>query len=110
MLKITLGLIVIGFTIIYLWALKCSKYWNNQKIVRYVISLPFVGSLKNVFLFKICISDQFTYYYKEKEFQNQPIIGINIFHKPALMLRDPEIIKKILVKDFNYFSNRCDNN
>lgn len=35
-----------------------------------------------------------------------PYIGLFIFNRPYLLLRDPEVIKNILVKDFNNFSNR----
>lgn len=35
-----------------------------------------------------------------------PFVGFYIFHKPCLLLRDPKIIKQILVKDFETFSDR----
>lgn len=35
-----------------------------------------------------------------------PFVGFYIFHKPCLLLRDPEIIKQFLIRDFNIFSDR----
>lgn len=35
-----------------------------------------------------------------------PYVGFYIFHKPCLLLRDPEVIKQVLVRDFNNFSSR----
>lgn len=37
---------------------------------------------------------------------SEPISGLYFFHKPVLMIRERELIKRILVKDFNYFTNR----
>lgn len=32
--------------------------------------------------------------------------GIFTFHRPSLVIRDPELIKHVLIKDFEYFRNR----
>lgn len=42
----------------------------------------------------------------QKSSENDSILGIYIFFKPFLLIKDPAIIKQILIKDFNYFSNR----
>lgn len=40
-------------------------------------------------------------------FQSQaPMVGIYLFFKPALLLRDPELIKRVLVTDFEHFHDR----
>ncbi|KAK0072517.1 hypothetical protein PV325_011256 [Microctonus aethiopoides] len=33
-------------------------------------------------------------------------MGLYLFDKPALLVRDPELIKNVLVRDFNYFQDR----
>lgn len=38
--------------------------------------------------------------------KNEPYVGIHIFNKPGVLIRDLELIKKVLIKDFNNFSNR----
>lgn len=37
---------------------------------------------------------------------DDPYIGFYIFHKPILLLRDPNIMKQIMIKDFDIFPNR----
>ncbi|KAF5308791.1 hypothetical protein FQR65_LT06024 [Abscondita terminalis] len=37
---------------------------------------------------------------------NSPYIGFYVLHKPALIIKDPEIIKNVLVKDFGSFCDR----
>lgn len=37
---------------------------------------------------------------------NDDVLGIYIFHKPFLLLRNAELIKQILIKDFDYFPDR----
>lgn len=40
---------------------------------------------------------------------NEPYVGFFGFDKPMLMIRDPELIKQILIKDFDYFKDRYAN-
>ena len=35
-----------------------------------------------------------------------PLLGFYVFDKPHLLIRDPELVKHVLVKDFDYFSDR----
>lgn len=37
---------------------------------------------------------------------NAPLLGFYIFHKPCVLLRDPRIIKHVMIKDFENFSDR----
>ncbi|KAH8253578.1 hypothetical protein KR032_006083, partial [Drosophila birchii] len=47
--------------------------------------------------------------YNHPDAENEPFVGIHIFHKPALLIRDPELVKNILVRDFGKFRNRYAN-
>ena len=38
--------------------------------------------------------------------ENVPLVGFYIFHKAFLLVRDPEAVKHVLVKDFPVFCNR----
>lgn len=41
-----------------------------------------------------------------KKGPGKPYLGFFIFDRPALVIRDPNIVKKVLVKDFNIFADR----
>lgn len=45
--------------------------------------------------------------YKELYDQLEPhrFAGVYTLHKPSIMIRDPELIKNILVKDFSHFND-----
>ncbi|CAG7702444.1 unnamed protein product [Allacma fusca] len=60
------------------------------------------------FLDRITFKVGFTEYDKKcyERFSGLKYGGIVEFRKPALYVRDPELIKRVLVKDFNYFLDR----
>lgn len=87
---------------IYSWINHKSKYWDKNNVSN-VPGTPILGNLSEFFTFKKCITDVLTDLYNKSK---SPILGIHIFHKPALIINEPELIKQILIKDFNYFSNR----
>jgi len=41
-----------------------------------------------------------------EEHSDKPYVGIFSFDKPILLIRDAELVKNILVKDFQYFIDR----
>lgn len=57
-------------------------------------------SIKALFIFycglNICVLSQF----------DTDFFGMYILHQPNLVLRSPELIKQVLVKDFSYFADR----
>lgn len=44
--------------------------------------------------------------YNNQKFKHESFYGIFLFHKPVLFIKDPELIKRVLVKDFHSFNNR----
>jgi len=79
------------------------NFW--QKIgVPYVKPTPFVGNLKDCVLLKTTIGEQLQRIYNEHS--DKPYVGIFSFDKPSLLVRDVELVKNILVKDFRTFVDR----
>lgn len=79
------------------------KYWKNRGI-KEIPPVPFIGNFwDSIFMKKS--SGEFV-----KELYDQskglPYVGFFIFDKPSILIRDPELVKLFLVKDFNYFSDR----
>ncbi|KAJ3651454.1 hypothetical protein Zmor_017497 [Zophobas morio] len=79
---------------------KNYAYWESKNV-------PFE---KPVFIFgsfyKIVTKQQL--FYRIREIYNNfkiPYCGIYIFNRPNLVIRDPQLIKNVLVKDFDKFMN-----
>lgn len=64
----------------------------------------FFGNFKDCVLQKECVGQFMQRMYKEGA--GHRFFGCYIFTRPALVLRDPELMKEILVKEFNTFFNR----
>jgi cytochrome P450 family 6 len=65
---------------------------------------PFVGSLKDCVLLKTTIGEELQRIYNEQ--RDKPYVGIFSFDKPSLLIRDLELVKNILMKDFQTFMDR----
>jgi len=78
------------------------SYWDRKGVVSAPPKYIF-GNLKPVVKreksFGITIYDL---YNSTKE----PYLGLYLFHRPALLIRDVELVKNVLSKDFNYFHDR----
>ncbi|KAL1500888.1 hypothetical protein ABEB36_006309 [Hypothenemus hampei] len=107
-LAITTFLTVVVFILVHLYLRTVHSYWAKRKV-------PFekprflVGSLWEVFKGKKQIGKHLGQLYGK--FKGNPYFGIYILGKPYLVLRKPEIIKRIAIKDFKNFEDRtfaCD--
>lgn len=90
---------------IYCYSLYINSYWKRNKIP-YVPAKPIVGNLLDGLVFRKCVAEIFVDIYNDERAIDKPFVGIHFFHKPALVIRDPELIKRVLVKDFTSFNNR----
>ncbi|CAG9771176.1 unnamed protein product [Ceutorhynchus assimilis] len=103
-------------SILLLLCLTCHLYFKNLNLYWKIRNVPYekpyflAGSLWNVFSGKRQIGKHLGDLYKKF---HGPYFGIFIFGKPYLVLRSPEIIKNIAIRDFNNFQDRsfaCDKN
>ncbi|XP_017767083.1 PREDICTED: cytochrome P450 6k1-like [Eufriesea mexicana] len=97
-------MIVIFGAILFLYIKYKFTYWQRRG-VRTLPSHWFFGNMKDIIKFQkspaFVIGDL-----HQKGSEDDDVLGIYIFHKPFLLLRSPELIKQILIKDFNYFPDR----
>ncbi|XP_074032205.1 cytochrome P450 6k1 isoform X1 [Leptinotarsa decemlineata] len=88
--------------LLYLYWTRNFDYWKNRGIP-FEKPLPFFGNLKDVLTFKKNIGMSLKDIYDKME---GPYLGIFLVDKPALLLKDLEVIKHVLVTDFSNFSDR----
>lgn len=87
----------------YLYVTRNFNHWKKKK-VPFVKPLPFFGSYKDVILRKRCVA----HFVKDTYANNKGrFVGVYLIDAPALIIRDPELIRTILIKDFNHFVNRA---
>jgi cytochrome P450 family 6 len=97
-----ISVITAAFIGLYFYFTRNFKFWHKLGIP-YVKPTPFVGNLKECVLMKATIGVQLRNI--SNEHSDKPYVGIFSFDKPSLLIRDPELVKNILVKDFHIFTD-----
>lgn len=99
---VTVGLIIFG--IFYIYAKFKLSYWKRRGVPSPPTNILF-GNFKDVLYMKKSPSHLFSdiHKYAESDF---PYVGFYILQRPCLLVRNPELIKSVLVKDFESFSDR----
>lgn len=104
MFVIILLLILISCLTFLITAVKRKhKYWKNKN-VPHLEPKSIFGDYKDYILLKKYsgeVSQEIC-----RAFPNSPYVGTFYGTEPALLVKDPEILKLVLTKDFYYFSNR----
>ncbi|XP_025074593.1 cytochrome P450 6k1-like [Pogonomyrmex barbatus] len=87
----------------YLYMTRKFKYWKKRGVLE-LTPTPFFGNFMECLFLKKAPA----YFLKEiyEETKGLPYVGFYVLDKPFLLIRDRELVKNILVKDFNYFSDR----
>lgn len=93
---------IIGvFTIVYLYLKRKYSYWERNGIKTLPNCSLIFGHLKTTFMQKESIGTFVRGVYNSI---NEPFIGIYSVLRPILVVRDPELIRSILIKDFTHFN------
>ncbi|CAG9787817.1 unnamed protein product [Diatraea saccharalis] len=99
----SLTLLVILISIFFLYYKKKYSYWSN-KGVKGPTPWPVVGNFGNIILQKesldMCIRRIYS------KFRAEKLVGIYAGYKPTLLVKDPELVKCVLIKDFDVFNER----
>lgn len=98
-----LGLILFLLLTAYIYSQYKLNYWKRKGIPSVPAHWLF-GNFKDVILGRTSVGVHLGKLHNEGG--NEQCLGVYIMHKPFLLLRDPELIKQILVKDFHLFQNR----
>lgn len=103
--RIILALIFVF--VLYKYLTRTFSYWKKKQ-VPYVKPYPLVGNFFDVLTLRKTFGHYFADLYSNRK---DPFFGIFVFDTPYLVVKDPDLVKSILVKDFNYFYDRtiaCD--
>lgn len=95
--------IVITLIALYCYLTFDNNFWKNRGVIGPKPVLGF-GNVKDVIFGKESLSQFLTRMYNE--YKNEPMIGIFSKRTPILIIKDPDLIKTILIKDFPKFANR----
>jgi len=88
---------------LYFYFIRNFNFWKNLG-VPYVKPVPFFGNLKDCVFQRVYIGKYLKKIYDEHN--DKPYVGIFSLDNPSLLVRDLELVKNILVKDFQKFMER----
>ena len=90
-------------TAAYMYMTRKFKYWEKQGVMEFPPT-PFLGNFGECVMQKKSPPEFIKEMYDKGK--GLPYVGVYIFDKPALVVRDPELIKQVLVKDFQVFTDK----
>lgn len=97
---IVLSFVIGALGIYYLF--KHFNFFQRHGLV-YVPSIPILGSMMSVLFRQVSFTDFLINMYN---FKDVKYLGFYAMTQPVILLRDPELIKEILIKNFNSFPDR----
>lgn len=89
--------------LLYKYLTRNLNYWKKRNVY-YENPLPLFGNFKDVFLMKSTIGEWLKEAYDRAK--DVPYFGTFVFDKPTFVIKDPQFIKNIMIRDFYNFTNR----
>ncbi|XP_055304941.1 probable cytochrome P450 9f2 [Sitodiplosis mosellana] len=97
-------LVILTLTILLVYNFIFKNWWYfSDRNTKFIRGWPLVGSLHEFFFGKLSFTDTVTSFYRK--FPNESFFGIYELTHPIFIVRDPDLIKKITVNDFEHFLN-----
>ncbi|KAF7395383.1 hypothetical protein HZH68_009433 [Vespula germanica] len=90
---------------LYYYLTSTFNFWKERGVAG-PRPYPLVGNIARTMFGKISMGDYLKELYDKPEFKNEPLIGIFTRRTPILIVKDPEMIKDVLIKDFSKISDR----
>lgn len=101
-IMISLYVLILLGSVLYLWIKRVYSYWERTKFPYMKPSIPF-GNVSDSAMGRTCMGvNLYDLYNCTKE----PIIGIYLLFRPALLVRDADLVKRILSTDATSFYDR----
>ncbi|KAF3426870.1 hypothetical protein E2986_12669 [Frieseomelitta varia] len=88
---------------VYYYATSTFDFWKNRGVVG-PRPLPYIGNIKEILFARKSLADYTREIYIA--YKNEPMVGLYSRRSPVLLLRDPKLIKNVLITDFPNFTGR----
>lgn len=95
--------LIFATVFLYWYGVRTFSYWKNKGI-KHEKPLPFVGNNLKQFMQKASMAMMATETYNK--FPDEKVVGFFRGSSPELVIRDPDIVKRILTTDFQNFYAR----
>ncbi|XP_034478159.1 probable cytochrome P450 6w1 [Drosophila innubila] len=92
--------------IFYIWQRRTYNFWERLGI-KQIKPSPIFGNMRRFLTAKVSFYEQIKLLHNTPGFEKEPLIGVYLLHRPGVVLRDLELIKTVMIKKFNYFTNRA---
>ncbi|XP_059477145.1 cytochrome P450 9e2-like [Neocloeon triangulifer] len=96
-------LLLTALYLIYWYGTSTFDYWKKKGVPELETKVPFFGAALDSMLFRKQMSLHSQEMYNELD--GNKYGGFFSMRKPTLMVRDPELLKQIMVKDFSSFTD-----
>ncbi|XP_013184491.1 cytochrome P450 6B7 [Amyelois transitella] len=93
-------LLVFAVVAFYLYATRNYDYWNKRNVKHDPPVPPFGTHFRNAFAFK-SITDISQELYNK--YPNEKVVGYYRWSTPELIIKDPDVVRRIMSTDFNHF-------
>ncbi|XP_015599572.1 cytochrome P450 6k1 [Cephus cinctus] len=99
-----LGIVILLASCVYLYfKYVIFEYWRKKGVIQVEPSFP-CGNLSPVVLGKLSAGELIANAYSQHK--KSPFFGTYTFHKPRLVVNDPDLIRFVLTKEFAHFHDR----
>lgn len=98
-----LGTVTVLLSVLYIWLKNKYSYWE-QRGIKGPEPLPFLGNIAKVIFIRESMTEFLDRLYTN--YKSERAVGVYTGFTPGLLLRDTELIKHVLIKDFPNFQDR----
>ncbi|KAG8228707.1 hypothetical protein J437_LFUL009388 [Ladona fulva] len=103
--RVTVALVVVALVTLYFYLTSNMNYWSKRGFPQIPASpIPIFGNTFKILTGQANFTEMFDQLYKKAG--DQPFVGFFQGSQPVLLVKDPELIKRILIKDFHAFMDR----
>ncbi|KAH8253638.1 hypothetical protein KR032_006338, partial [Drosophila birchii] len=91
--------------VFYIWQRRAFSFWQSRG-VKFIRPVPLLGCTREFLTGRLPFFEQIQKFHEAPGFEKEPFVGVYLAYRPALILRDLDLIKTVMVKKFQYFNNR----